>query len=305
MKACTYGSLSVIVPCHNAGKALAEAVESVLFHPTRLEIEVVIVDDSSSDRRTVEIADGLTSDNRVRLVRNEVNLGVQRARNLGLEAARSDLVMALDADDKILNPQSGSVCFFDEAADILGRDLGVAFVHTRSKMFGDFKGLTISSYPVQEHLVVRKHHVPTSIIYRRAEIDQGCRYDSAIGKWQDWSYGVEILARRWQRGLDNRVGYHREPAHGYRVHNEVARVSSRRIDELEMVRKTVARHWGYFQQFYPGHSVAEVAATVLSHKPDRLTDLLYMAAWDVHEALAVASAREYGLATNLSLGSIP
>lgn len=305
MKQAIYESITVVVPCYNAGNALAESVESVLALPTRLRIEVVIVDDGSSDLKTIEIANALTNDSRIHLIRNNVNLGVQRARNIGLEVARSDLVIALDADDKILDDQSGGGGFFDEAAEILERDCGVAFVHTRSRMFGDGKGVTISSYPIEEDLIVRKHHVPTSIVYRRTEVDQGCRYDEAIKKWQDWSFGIEILSRRWQRGLENRIGFYRGPAHGYRIHQNMERVSRRSVGELEMVRITVARHLAYFRQFYPAASLEDIAAAVLSQKPDRFTDLLYMAAWDLDEALTVAREREYSVVTNLSLSGVP
>jgi glycosyltransferase involved in cell wall biosynthesis len=301
----SFDSITVVVPCHNAGDSLRESVSSVLELPTRLQVEVIIVDDASSDIRTIEAANDLSNQKCVRLIRNGINLGVQRSRNIGLEASRTNLVLTLDADDKLLHSQSEVASYFDEAADILERDLDVAFVHTRSTMFGDSRGLTISSYPSEESLIVRKHHVPTSIIYRRSEIDHGSRYDETIRKWQDWSFGVEILSRRWSRGLRNRVAFYRGPAHGYRIHQSTGRVSRRSEDELDMVRITVERHWEYFSQFYRAETLEGMAKQVLAYKPDRFFDLLYMAAWDLDEALTVAKQREYSLVSNLPLSGIP
>jgi glycosyltransferase involved in cell wall biosynthesis len=93
--------VSVIIPAHNAASDLPRAVASVLDQ-TVSSLEVVIVDDASSDA-TAEVAERLAAaDPRVVLHRAPRNLGPAGARNLGIEAARGTWLALLDSDDAYL-----------------------------------------------------------------------------------------------------------------------------------------------------------------------------------------------------------
>lgn len=89
-------TISVVVPCYNAGRYVHEAVLSVLAQ-TRAPIEVLVIDDGSTDdsARVVQTID----DPRVHYHR-QANAGVAAARNLGLDLARGEFVGFLDADDR-------------------------------------------------------------------------------------------------------------------------------------------------------------------------------------------------------------
>lgn len=90
--------VSVIMPCFNAAPFVAEAVTSAL-RQTYGELEVVVVDDGSSDG-CAEIVERLVAEHpeRVRLYRQE-RKGPYPARNLALRHARGEFVAFLDADD--------------------------------------------------------------------------------------------------------------------------------------------------------------------------------------------------------------
>lgn len=89
--------ISVIVPAYNYAAFLAEAVNSALRQSHR-NIEVVIIDDGSTDN-TAEIAQGLMQqDARVRYV-HQVNQGLSAARNTGIKQAKGEFLVFLDADD--------------------------------------------------------------------------------------------------------------------------------------------------------------------------------------------------------------
>ena len=88
---------SVIVPAYNAAEYLEKCVSSVL-QQTRENLEVIVVNDGSTDR-TPELCEQLRNkDSRVRVIHKE-NGGLSSARNLGLEAATGEYVFFLDADD--------------------------------------------------------------------------------------------------------------------------------------------------------------------------------------------------------------
>jgi glycosyltransferase involved in cell wall biosynthesis len=89
--------ISVIVPAYNAEEYLTRAVDSILMQDY-MSVEVIIVDDGSTDA-TLAVCEELSShDSRVRVIHKE-NGGVGSARNAGLDVARGEYVMFLDADD--------------------------------------------------------------------------------------------------------------------------------------------------------------------------------------------------------------
>ncbi|MBD2561468.1 MULTISPECIES: glycosyltransferase family 2 protein [Nostoc] len=87
--------VSVIIPAYNTEAYIAKAIESAL-EQTLKDIEVIIVDDGSSDK-TVEVAKSFT-DQRLKIV-NQQNLGVSAARNRALKAAQGEWIAVLDSDD--------------------------------------------------------------------------------------------------------------------------------------------------------------------------------------------------------------
>lgn len=89
--------ISVIVPIYNACKHLRPALDSILAQTLR-EIEIICVDDGSTDTSLDMLKIYQKMDNRIRIV-TETNAGPGHARNNGLKRARGKYVAFLDADD--------------------------------------------------------------------------------------------------------------------------------------------------------------------------------------------------------------
>jgi len=89
-------ALSVIMAFYNDAPYIAESIESIL-NQTYRDFEFVIINDASTDGSREIVA--RYSDARIRLLDNPSNLGLARSLNLGLAAARGDLVARLDAND--------------------------------------------------------------------------------------------------------------------------------------------------------------------------------------------------------------
>ncbi len=90
--------VTVIIPAYNAQDTISVALDSVLAQ-TWTNLEVLVVDDCSTDG-TVEVVEGYTKkDHRVRLIKAEINQGPYVARNLALREATGDFVTVNDADD--------------------------------------------------------------------------------------------------------------------------------------------------------------------------------------------------------------
>lgn len=93
--------VSIILPTYNVGKYITQCLDSVL-NQTYKNIEVIIVDDGSTDNSGV-IADNYASkDNRV-IVAHQQNAGVSTARNIGIANATGDYICFADPDDILCN----------------------------------------------------------------------------------------------------------------------------------------------------------------------------------------------------------
>jgi len=89
--------VTVVVPAYNAARTLADTLRSVSLQ-SYANLEILIVDDGSSDRTAGIAADFCRRDRRATLLKQE-NGGVASARNLGIRHARGEFVAPIDADD--------------------------------------------------------------------------------------------------------------------------------------------------------------------------------------------------------------
>ena len=93
--------LSVLMPSWNAAASIERALDSVL-EERGIPLEVIVIDDGSTDGTADVVAAVADRDPRVVLIRLPANEGVSNARNRGLEVARGEWLAFLDADDRLL-----------------------------------------------------------------------------------------------------------------------------------------------------------------------------------------------------------
>ena len=92
--------VSVIVPVFNTGEYLGECLESLL-HQSLDDIEIICIDDKSTDDTTTIVAEYAKRDKRIKLIKQRKNQGVSIARNTGLDAAKGEYIGFVDPDDYI------------------------------------------------------------------------------------------------------------------------------------------------------------------------------------------------------------
>ena len=93
--------ITVLMAVHNGEAFLQETLESVLAQDFS-DFEFVVVDDSSSDASPVILAEAAATDSRIRVFRNEENLGLTRSLNIGLQQACGIYVARSEAGDTCL-----------------------------------------------------------------------------------------------------------------------------------------------------------------------------------------------------------
>ena len=90
--------VSVIIPAYNAQDYIGDAINSVL-EQTYKNIEVIIIDDKSTDETSKIAATYAKNDKRIIFIKNDQNLGIGGNRSKGLELAKGEYICWQDADD--------------------------------------------------------------------------------------------------------------------------------------------------------------------------------------------------------------
>lgn len=96
----SFGKISVVMPAYNCEKYIKDAITSVL-NQSYNDIELIVIDDNSSDNTLKIIEELASSDGRVIVQNNEFNLGPAKSRNKGLEIACGEWIAIIDSDDII------------------------------------------------------------------------------------------------------------------------------------------------------------------------------------------------------------
>jgi glycosyltransferase involved in cell wall biosynthesis len=212
--------VSVIIPAHNAASDLPRAVASVVGQ-TMPALEIVVIDDASSDR-TAEVAERLAAaDARVVLHRAPHKLGPAGARNLGLEVAQGRWLALLDSDDAYLPGRLEHLLQLGEraAADMVADNLlfsGGGAVGSCSVMLPpsllfaprqvDAADFLIGNLPDRSHPRVSYGFLKP--VFRRDFLDRhGIRYDGRLRFAEDFDLYLRCLVAGARFWLTPEAGY--------------------------------------------------------------------------------------------------
>lgn len=91
-------TVSVVMPAYNAQRYIEQSIRSVMTQ-TFEDWELLVVDDGSKDDTCAVVEKLITEDSRIRLLKNETNMGVASTRNRGFDCCGGQYVALLDSDD--------------------------------------------------------------------------------------------------------------------------------------------------------------------------------------------------------------
>lgn len=111
--------VSVVIPVFNTKDYILESINSVINQSYK-DLEIIIVDDASTDGSIELVGDIIESDARVKLIHHKINRGLSAARNTGLYEAKGKYIYFLDSDDYI-EPNCIKICI--EEAERSNADL--------------------------------------------------------------------------------------------------------------------------------------------------------------------------------------
>ena len=202
-------AISVVTPTLNRVALLGQTMDSVAAQDFQ-DWEHIIVDDGSSDGTAEEVQRRSAGDPRIRwIVRDGAKPGASICRNIGLKAARSDLVIFLDSDD-LLDRESLSL---RHAAMTRNLDLDFCVCRTGvfSKVPGDL-GRELDPEMLGDDLLrFLFFEIPwqtTAPTWRREALTRLGGFDEGLLSWQDVDLHVRAIASGMRYLRISRVDHH-------------------------------------------------------------------------------------------------
>lgn len=240
--------VSVVIPCYNSGSTLVRTVESVRGQ-TWPSVEVIVVDDGSTDALTVSRLDSLQG---VRLIRQS-NSGLPAARNVGFEAAKGTYVLPLDADDW-LEPDA-----IEALMHALRGESEATFAYSYIQLEGEARGVLPKSYNFFEQLFTNQ--MPYCILQPKAVWRGVGGYDEKMRKgYEDWEYNIRLGAQGHSGVVVPRPLFHYQVSSGgmlisqsNTLHGALWGSIMRRHPELYRLQRLMAlwRRWRFRPSTYP------------------------------------------------------
>ncbi|MGI0489605.1 glycosyltransferase family 2 protein [Pantanalinema rosaneae CENA516] len=219
--------VSVIMPCYNQGQYLDEAVDSVLAQ-TYPHFEIIVINDGSTDVATVELLQHYEKPG-VQVIHTE-NRGPSSARNTGIQQAKGQYILPLDADDRI------APTYMATAIPILEANPQVGLVYSGVEFFGEKTGkCDLPPYRFPEILL--GNMIFNFGFYRKADWETVGGYNlNMLYGWEDYDFWLSLIE------LGREVVYLPESLCFYR---QVPNSRSERLGKEYLVRS--------YEQIYHNH----------------------------------------------------
>lgn len=176
--------ISVVIPCYNDGSFLPETIEK-LREQTYKHIEVIIVNDGSNDPYTISVLNELAKDTTLTILHKE-NGRMASARNYGVNHAKGNIIVTLDADDYFHSS------FFERALTILNSNTKIAVVTCYIKMFGEKSGLFKVRGGTKYNFLF-SNQCPACAMIRKSCWDEIGGYDEEMKLgYEDWEFYLRM-----------------------------------------------------------------------------------------------------------------
>lgn len=231
--------VSVIVPAYNAQLVLARCLDSILAQ-TESRLEVIVVDDGSTDATAEVLARYAAQDGRVRAVYAE-NAGVSAARNRAIALARGEYIAFADSDDWL---EPDALAFLIELIEETGADIAMGQFVTEPGAVGEAVSrqlLTGDEFLMKVFRVrqQRPYYYIWDKLYRRACVPRDC-FPVGLRMGEDVEAIVRIGMEAQHVAVTPKVVYH------YYQNPQGVCLSgfSRRDLDLEIVHDNIVRFVG-------------------------------------------------------------
>lgn len=220
--------VSVVIPIYNYGKQFEKTLQSV-FESTYKNIEIIIVNDGSTDQYTLEKLKSINHPN-IKII-NQKNSGPSSARNNGIKNSSGQFILPLDADDTIYPD------YIQSCVTILKNNKNISPVYCDTHHIGQIQGIEQRPEWSLERLKQGPFIVNCSMFHRDAfNICDG--YDSSLKGWEDYDLWIRM-------GINGYVGKRiPKPMFTYFHHESDGTVSTdANKNQIELYNKIINKNF--------------------------------------------------------------
>lgn len=252
--------VSVYMPTRNRVHLLERALNSVL-HQTYSPIEVIVVDDGSTDGTAELLADLQSRHANLSSIRHETSKGAPAARNSAIAAARGEFITGLDDDDEFTADRIGSFVADWQARQARGEVFSALYAQDIISS-RDGRWTTRKPARVDWQTLWSSNRIANQVFTRRSNLQAIGMFDTALPMWQDLECWIRLTSAFGPAVLTDRVSQI--------IHIDASseRISSRGKDRLwQTYAHVVDKHAGHigvserralFLQMYAAHYLTEV-----------------------------------------------
>ena len=179
------GKVSIVIPCFNHGAMLREALASLEEVRNENLLEVIIVDDGSSEAETIRILKEVAEAGYN--VVSQPNGGLGAARNAGIRRAKGEFILPLDSDNRLRR------VYLEQGVSLLKENPSLGVIYADAEYFGEKTG----RWQVQEFdllSLIRMNFIDACALYRKALWEGVGGYDEQM-PWmglEDWDFWLRV-----------------------------------------------------------------------------------------------------------------
>ncbi len=262
--------LSFVIAAYNAQETIAHCLNSITAQGIE-EVEVICIDDGSTDRTAAVIAAMRDKDCRIQLISQHSNQGAPAARNIGLQQTRGRFVAFMDADDELV-PQSLTALLDQLLQSGCDAIKGTMLVKVGNRALEEHKLNQTTKYPSTDLAScpdIQHLYQYTTYLFRRSLlIDRALCFDESLSNFQDPEFMSRVLPHCkticvtlipvYIRHI--RQGSIISSTWGYRNYLSLATGASKVLENLraaglETVEPTLATYITWWYKFEPMTSV--------------------------------------------------
>jgi glycosyltransferase involved in cell wall biosynthesis len=246
--------ISIHMPAYNAEATIASALKSLLRQRDAAELDIIVVDDGSTDRTCDLVCNMAATAPEIRLIKVDHG-GISKARNAALRATApdTDLVGFLDADD--LSPEGR----YAHDVAMLQADPSLQVILSKVRFFDREDTAKLAPSASSRAVDGRIVHLGATLL--RRELLDGVAFDETLMQSEDLDFMLRILEPRPKYALSDQIGVFYRKNHGSITENR-RQVRQELMKALFRARK---------RQVQPGPVFLPEGLFSLDHMPELLT----------------------------------
>jgi glycosyltransferase involved in cell wall biosynthesis len=218
------GTISIVIPCYNQGAMLREALASVEQVRNENLLEVIVVDDGSSEVETTTILSQVQEAGYS--VVPQPTRGLSAALNAGIRRAKGEFILPLAGGNRLRN------AYLNEGVSLLKNNIRLGVVYADAEYFGEQTG----GCDAQEFnllSLIRGNFIGACALFRKKLWEEVGGYDEQMPwtGWEDWDFWLRVAYRQGTFVHLARVGF----AHRVRGDSPSLQAHEHRLDLLNYI----------------------------------------------------------------------